>query len=758
MKHMRSAALTLILTLAAVFCLSAAAFAGIFFPKSIKEIGEGAFEGVPLQKSFMIRSGTEKIGSRAFANTGVQLVWLPATLKEIAPDAFDKGTEFTCSPGTYAETWCEENGVDYDYIKPFLNTNKTELLYGETAVLSASPVFPGEPTSYIWETRERERFWTVIEGETGRTLEYTNTEGVGYAYFRVSAVWGDVCSVPSDPLGIDRYGDKLAFKPEKCEAINGDTVVLEWGFLGKDVDYVIWQWAPDAQNPDGGSWIPADSFEGGYRRTIYGLSPKTSYKFMIGILKDGATEIESEPITITTGDEKTEFRIHDFAVIGTSVQMSWEPIRNAVYDVYWGRTMDSLNLFSANRTATHYSAYGFPKETSYMQIKARIPNTGYVYASEILAITPTEDEPTVEIDECELKGDILHLGWTPLTGCTYSLYGSVDGGEEQTFFENSWNNFVDLGNFKKGEKWTFRVKATCGKWNTVSPDREVEITDPLNEVEYRALLIGQVSFPGEMYAPRGYGSVERIAEMLDNVKTPSHTYYSYIRRKDLNKQQILNAIEETFSTADENDVSLFFIATHGNVSNVGRYAGALCTVETPNKVYGELRVEELAEALGKIKGTKIVWLSACGTGAAIYDKDHLDEENVALPYTGEVDEDEWGDEWDEYEIDSGYYPGEMLNFETGELRLPGFQVMTAARHRFVGWGSNEENVSYFTKYLVDGVYGPDGSMPADLNGDGKVTQHELFLYIKATEEDPESGMDQDVQAYPMESDYVLFVK
>ena len=49
-------------------------------------------------------------------------------------------------------------------------------------------------------------------------------------------------------------------------------------------------------------------------------------------------------------------------------------------------------------------------------------------------------------------------------------------------------------------------------------------------------------------------------------------------------------------------------------------------------------------------------------------------------------------------------------------------------------------------------------MPADLNGDGKVTQHELFLYIKTAEEDPETGMDQDVQAYPVESDYVLFIK
>ena len=76
----------------------------------------------------------------------------------------------------------------------------------------------------------------------------------------------------------------------------------------------------------------------------------------------------------------------------------------------------------------------------------------------------------------------------------------------------------------------------------------------------------------------------------------------------------------------------------------------------------------------------------------------------------------------------------------------------------MGWGNAKVNSSFFAYFLTQGVYGPDGSMPADLNEDGKLTQHELFTYIKLREEDPETGSDQDVQAYPMDSDYVLFVK
>ena len=302
------------------------------------------------------------------------------------------------------------------------------------------------------------------------------------------------------------------------------------------------------------------------------------------------------------------------------------------------------------------------------------------------------------------------------------------------------------------------MTAKFGKWSTTSAEAEICV-DPLDEVVYRALLIGEATFDGKMNAPRNYGNVERLAVMLDNVQTPNGTHYSYVRRKDLSRDGILAAITETFSEADDNDVSLFFISTHGNVSKVGRYAGALCTVETPTK-FGLLLQEELRDALQKIKGTKIVWLSACGTGAGVYDFEHPEEENYADPYYGEYDEDEW-DGWPIYEFDNGgddFYLGDDAAFDTGELRQPDFQVLTAARYRYVGYGNNDENCSYFVKYLTEGVFDPNEGMPADLDGNGELTQHELFSYIKWREEDPETGSDQDVQAYPVNSDYVLFKK
>ena len=749
----------LVITALAALCFSASALAAVTLPKGTKEIGDEAFSGVPLPKYFAIRSGVEKIGSGAFAGTGVVQFWLPKTLKEIAPDAFDESATFVCSPGTYAEQWCEENKADYDYIKPSLHADKTSLLYGETAVLTANYVFNDEATEYFWETRGRERYWTPLLDENGPVLRYTNSEGEGYTCFRVSAICGDdEISLPSNCVVIKSYGSAPEFLPDKCKALSGDSVYLEWTFMGKEVNYILLQWFPDAQNPAGGEWAWIDSFKGGWNYTVYGLEKNTEYKFQIGIVEDGEANILSKPFAITTGEEPTILKMNKPTMIGNSFHMSWEPIKNAVYDSYFGYDQNNMRLFSSNLWATEYHLYNTSKtKNSYVQIRARIPNTGFVFWGPICEIEANSEEPVVEIESCEMKGDILNLSWKTLPGCIYDVYLHMDGEEEFCAIKDTSKTAIEYGGFRPGEHGTVRVVAKFGGWAKSSD--EVEISVPLlNEVEYRALLIGEVSFKGSMYSGRCYGDVELLAKMLENVKTPDGTFYSVIRRKDLNRQQVFAAIQEAFGTADENDVSLIYFGTHGDVSHVGRLAGSLCTVEVPNKTYDVILMEELAAALKEVKGTKIVWLGSCGSGAGIYDKN--EEENIADPYYGEYDEDEW-DGWYEYEINDDFYTSDLSEaetFDTGELRLPDFQVMTAARYRFVSWGNEAKNYTFFIHFLTEGVCGPDGSMPADLNGDGRLTQHELFLYINERMEDPESGSDQDIQAYPLESDYVLFTK
>ena len=756
MRHVRK--LTLLLIAVLVFgCFSAQAWAVFRQPRALKEIGDSAFEGVPMPKNYDLLYGIEKIGSRAFAGTGVEMFWLPETLQYIAPDAFDKGTAFTCSPGTYAEKWCLENGMDFDYIKPYLDADSTNLLYGQTATLMAVYIYNKEPTEYLWEMRERERYWTPIPDENGPVLRYTNTEGLGYARFRVSAIVDGVASSPSDAVTIRRYSNTLSFWPDNCKAVSGDTIYLEWGYMGTDKSYELYQWVFNSQLEEGGEWVVIDRFTGGWNRTVYGLEPKTSYSFLLR-MTDKEDEYFSDSIHITTGETKTSFEMREYATDGNSVKMSWEPIHNAVYDIYMGESEENLSLIAGSRKDTVISLYGgFPVgEARYLQVRARILGMGYEYTGPVIEVKATEPGPNLKFETCAVHGDTVNLQWTPLYGCVYDVYVSL-GGDETCIAEGLSKNYMDLGGFEPGQTATFRVQARCGSWSNTTPTQSVTF-QAQDDVAYRALLIGEVNFKGGMYAARNYGDVELLTEMLENTKTPSGSYYSVTRRQDLSRDGILAAIRETFRNADDNDVSLLFIATHGDVTYTGRYAGSLSTIETPGKLHGRLLIEDLAAELEKIGGTKIVWLGSCGSGSTIYDPAFPEEENISEFYEGDYDEDEWGDEWYEYDPNDGFYVSESATFETGELRLPDFQVLTAARYRFTSWGMAGDTCNYFTKYITDGVDGPDDSMPADMNQDGTVTQHELYLYIKLQEDDPETGVYQDVQAYPFGSDYPLFTK
>ncbi len=756
MRHVRKLALLLIAVL--VFgCFSAQAWAEFRQPRGLKEIGDSAFEGVPMPKNYDLLYGIEKIGSRAFAGTGVNMFWLPETLQYIAPDAFDKGTAFTCSPGTYAEKWCLENGMDFDYIKPFLDVDSTSLLYGQTATLTADYIYNKEPTEYFWEMRERERYWTPILDETGPVLRYTNTEGVGFARFRVSAIVDGSSSTPSDAVTIRRYSDTLSFWPDKCKAVSGDTIYLEWGFMGTDKNYELYQWAFNTQLEEGGEWVVIDRFTGGWNRTVYGLDPNTTYSFLLR-MTDRDEEYFSDSIHITTDETKTSFKMEQYSLDGDSVKMSWEPIYNAVYDIYLGDSEKDLSLIAGSRKDTSIALYGgFPVgEARYLQVRARILGTGYEYWSPVIEVKATEAGPDLKFETCEAHGDMVNLQWTPLYGCVYDVYVRL-GSDETCIAEGLSRNYMDLGGFEPGQTATFRVRARCGSWNNTTPPQTITF-QAQDDVAYRALLIGEVNFRGSMYAARNYGDVELLTEMLENTKTPSGSYYSVTRRQDLSRDDILSAIRETFHNADDNDVSLLFIATHGDVSYTGRYAGSLSTIEIPNKQHGNLMIEDLAAELEKIRGTKIVWLGSCGSGSTIYDPAFPDEENISEFYEGDYDEDEWGDEWYEYDPNDGLEISENETLLTGELRLPDFQVLTAARYRFTSWGMPGDTCNYFVKYIADGVDGPDDSMPADMNQDGTITQHELYLYIKLQEDDPETGVYQDVQAYPFDSDYPLFRK
>jgi len=83
-------AISLLLVIVLLFSLSCEAFAQtLVLPASLREIGDEAFYGDESLNEVVIPYGTEYIGERAFACSGLRKITIPETLMLIAPSAFD---------------------------------------------------------------------------------------------------------------------------------------------------------------------------------------------------------------------------------------------------------------------------------------------------------------------------------------------------------------------------------------------------------------------------------------------------------------------------------------------------------------------------------------------------------------------------------------------------------------------------------------------------------------------------------------------
>ena len=268
---------------------------------------------------------------------------------------------------------------------------------------------------------------------------------------------------------------------------------------------------------------------------------------------------------------------------------------------------------------------------------------------------------------------------------------------------------------------------------------------PAGPTKYRALLVGEVNFNwGYMEtANRNGGDVEHMASMLKTIKGPNGSAYTVTKKKNLNRTALENAIKTAFSGTTDKDVSLFFIATHGDSSDEGQL------VLTNGTDYAEwLTFGELAAWLSKyVKGNVIVILESCGAGSAIYQNGkQIDDFDPELFTQQAVD------------AFAAAEKGEVPN--TGELRKSRYYVLAAAKHRQESWGHESGDAgNFFTDWLIEGI-GSSGTMPADTNKDKVVTLNELYQYIAQydtyTFYDGYSYYTQQVQVYPTNSGYKLF--
>ena len=281
---------------------------------------------------------------------------------------------------------------------------------------------------------------------------------------------------------------------------------------------------------------------------------------------------------------------------------------------------------------------------------------------------------------------------------------------------------------------------------------------------YRALLIGESDFPGTgMGSLPGKKDAARMKKMLASVKGPAGGDWAVTIRYNRMSSKIHSDIVTAFAGAQEGDVSLFYISTHGDEIETmdgfnSEYAGCLYTYPNPGTSdwyeRNVLTLSQLAEWLKEVPGQVIVFIDSCGSGAAIYSP--KGKGVMAAPEMDPV-------EFNEAVVDAFASRDRAVmaaSDQKGAFVVHNkFYVLTSTAYLETGWSSSN-NYSYFTKWLTDGI-GTSGEMIADADGNAVTTLNELYGYvskraeIKVFEYHGEK-YQQHVQVYPSGSSFGLF--
>lgn len=237
--------------------------------------------------------------------------------------------------------------------------------------------------------------------------------------------------------------------------------------------------------------------------------------------------------------------------------------------------------------------------------------------------------------------------------------------------------------------------------------------------EQRALLIASDFFLSQANTwPASANNAKAIEEAFAHSSRP----FSLIRtlNSTLNSfEGLQNAVQEAFGQAGPEDVSYFYISTHGvydaNASNLDAYLLLSDGVSETR-----ITARQLEACFNGIAGTKVILIDACQSGAII---------------------------------------GKGVSGGTTQAAFlgPDFKVLTSSGGSEDSWywSSAETHPgqatgsSYFSTVLTMGLSAQTG-FEADASQDGEITLNELYDYLT------ENHSASTPQVYPQQDDFVFF--
>ena len=219
----------------------------------------------------------------------------------------------------------------------------------------------------------------------------------------------------------------------------------------------------------------------------------------------------------------------------------------------------------------------------------------------------------------------------------------------------------------------------------------------LSLADTRALLVACSSF---LTQPELGNAVSGNLQMIGSTLLGAQPRLSALSIEDgtIGTPQALEAaIDDAFSGATEEDLSILYLCTHGVLASSDDQTAYLLLGD--GQTESMLNGEQLYDMIAGIQGEKLLILDACYSGALIGRTAAIEGEAPAAPF----------------------------------LRDPSVHVLTSADGYESSWYYSSESlstgaVSYFASALSSGL-GLYGAPEADLNGDGRVTLLELHRHL-----------------------------
>ena len=156
---------------------------GLMLPAGVITIEEEAFYGDTSLDVVILPEGLETIGLRAFAASSVKSLQIPASVTEIASDAFQDSTleEVTAVYGTYGYEWAVKMGYLRQGPVILLQPNHVKGDVGDVVAFRTEA--EGSGLSYQWLYRKTGREWHEAPDGTTAEFSFTVTEDL------VGTVW-----------------------------------------------------------------------------------------------------------------------------------------------------------------------------------------------------------------------------------------------------------------------------------------------------------------------------------------------------------------------------------------------------------------------------------------------------------------------------------------------------------------------------------------------------------------------------------------